>query len=170
MNTNAYLNRMKSFIRHSVEPKMRTEFRKVRVQDKTYLYPFPVLKGNKYLIEVKDDFAEFLILSLKNQYLYSPDRDKDYLVEIGVHTDGNTPIFQIENSKLCFNFLPNAERDPKKAKALHQLISNKVISVLVNDKDARQKLKQRFESQLKCSTCKSLGIGEPKIKEWIKKL
>jgi hypothetical protein len=149
---------------------MRQEFREVQVQNKTYLYPFPVIKGNKYLIEIPKEFSHFVILSLENGFLYSPDQDKNYLNEIGVHTDGNTPIFKINFQKLSFEFLSHSEVDPDKAKTLHQLISKKIIAVLEGEESAKDKLKHRFEMQLKCSTCQSLGIEEPEIKEWLESL
>ena len=75
---------------------MRKEFKKVIIGDICYIYPWPVIKENKYLIEVKIDQADVLIQRILNGKLTSPDESPSYLNKKGVHQDGFTPIFSID--------------------------------------------------------------------------
>lgn len=77
----------------------RKEFRRVEVQGKTYLYPFPIIKEKKYLIEVDPTIVESIISAIVNNVIESPDAFPDYMVEQGIHNDGKTIIYSLDLTK-----------------------------------------------------------------------
>ncbi len=152
----------------SSESEMRNEFRSIKQQESFYLYPLPVIKGNKYLIETK--FPDFFIDSLAKGYLDSPDINKSFLIEEKIHNDGKTPIYSINIEKLHFKFLTKREDDLIKAKGIEKVLTEKIKSVLKGALDSKEDLHHRFQKQLLCSTCQSLGINSSDISKWLSKL
>ena len=145
----------------------RTTFRKVTPGGKTYLYPFPVIKENKYLIEVHKEHAEFFMNSLAKGYLTSPDTTQDYLEKIGIHTDNQTPIYKLVPGKLTFQFLPDRNKDLTKAANVEKVLAKAIVAYLTQQPDSHEKLKTRFEAQLDCSTCQALGIQSQEVRDWM---
>ena len=79
---------------------MRKEFKKVIIGSSCYLYPWPVIKENKYLIEVEADQADSFIEGIFNSQIISPDERPSYLIKKGLHLDGFTTIFEIDKKKI----------------------------------------------------------------------
>ena len=71
----------------------------VRVRDRIFIYPVPVIKNKKYLIEVSSEIqAQQIIKDLENGSVKSPDENLDHLEEIGLHTDQQTKIYQFKDN------------------------------------------------------------------------
>jgi hypothetical protein len=140
---------------------MRDEFRVTAGNGPQYLYPWPVMKENKYLILSK--YPASFILAFKHHFLTSADSDKSYLKLEGQHSDGKTPIYSIEVDKLNFKLLGDKEEVQK----INEVLNNKIKDVLLDKEKAKEALKKRFESQLNCKTCQANGILKPELKEFI---
>lgn len=70
----------------------------VRVKDRIFIYPVPVIKEKKYLIEAEsEEQAQRMIEDLESGTLKSPDDDMEILEEIGLHTDERTKIFRFKD-------------------------------------------------------------------------
>jgi hypothetical protein len=82
---------------------MRKEFRKIIIGNICYIYPWPVIRGKKYLIEVNIDQADLLIKNILDGTLTSPDEGPTYLCKKGVHKDGFTVIFSIDEKIVPIN-------------------------------------------------------------------
>lgn len=149
------------------EDLFRNEFKKVEIKNTVYLYPYPVIKNAKYLIEIEKEFEPFFIQSFKNKYLASPDSHPPFLIDSHLHEDGATKIYTIKIEDLCFNFLPNRANDLAMALKTEQIISKKIIDVLMRKQGSKINLKRIYENQLKCSSCQSLGIESNLISDWI---
>ena len=72
----------------------RTIFKQVSVKGSRFLYPTPVIKESKYLLKVRQENAQDLIDKIASGLVDSPDITLSQLKKIGVHTDGNTPIYE----------------------------------------------------------------------------
>lgn len=77
---------------------MRRDFRKVMVGTTCYLYPWPVIKGNKYLIEVESAEADLWIEKILSGKIPSPDENPSYLIKKGLHQDGFTIIYSMRTT------------------------------------------------------------------------
>lgn len=82
---------------------MRKEFKKVLIGEICYLYPLPVIKENKYLIEVEINLADLIIEKILNGQIKSPDETPGYLIKKGYHQDGKTPLFRINKDLISFS-------------------------------------------------------------------
>ena len=142
----------------------RQVFKQVKLNNCTYLYPMPVIKNHKYLIQIDDQYVYFFMHAFEHAFVASPDEKLNWLVFSHVHTDGNTSIFTISFDQLVFRFF---EVDNDQSIKLTQLLTQKIKAVLKQDILAVDKLKQIYLNQLKCSTCQSLGIAQPKLKQLI---
>lgn len=141
----------------------RNEFRHVIINNKSFLYPFPVIKEKKYLIIVNPQFATFFIECFLKGYLLSPDKKNSFYINESVHSDGKTPILKFNFNKLHFNLLQNEKSAPDKAQTINKLLNQKIIAVLRDEKDAINKLEKTIENQKKCHVCQSLKPDYPVI-------
>jgi len=148
---------------------LRYTLKKVSVGGICFLYPIPVVKQHKYLIEIPPIFSDFFISAFINQYLVSPDTTPDFLVHDRIHTDGSTPVYKIDCSKLSFTLLFNRNKDTTKASTIENLLTKKIILVLLspNDQEVKNSLVKTLEKQKLCSTCQSLGILDTKLQSFI---
>jgi len=80
---------------------IRKVFKKVMINGNCYLYPWPVVKGQKYLIAVDVDQADSIIKDILEGSITSPDEKPAYLSFKEFHKDGTTSIFEISNSNKC---------------------------------------------------------------------
>lgn len=145
----------------------RNKFKKVFVDGVTFLYPQPVIKNKKYLIEVKSRDADLFILLFDLHFLELPDESPDYLIDGRVHIDEQTRIYEIDLSLLKFKFLINGEKDPEKAAVIEGLLTKKILSTFNGEEGARDAFLKAIEKQQKCSTCQSLGILDDRITKLI---
>ena len=146
---------------------MRNTFKQVESNSTCLLYPLPIIKDNKYLIEIERGLAPFLIKTFENGFADLPDSFPDYLIKNRTHTDNKTYIYRIDYCLMNYKFLPLRENDISKAKKIEQLISDKIKNVLLKKEDSIEQLLHRIEKQKECKTCQSLGINDSKLEEWI---
>ena len=74
---------------------MKREFKKVEIDGSIHLYPIPVIKDKKYLIECRSDEEASKLMGLIEQNLIPhPDADLSGFQLKGHHTDGRTPIYR----------------------------------------------------------------------------
>jgi hypothetical protein len=70
----------------------------VSIKDQIYIYPFPVIKDKKYLIHMESkEIAELFTVQVSSGEIDSPDGKIDSLPEIGIHSDGKTKIYKLED-------------------------------------------------------------------------
>jgi hypothetical protein len=148
----------------------RNIFKEAKVLNKVLLYPFPVIVTNKYLIDLENISAKFIIAAYKNKYIDSPDSSLLSYSQNKIHTDGKTPIYIIKLDKLVFNLLSNKELDLQKSSSIEKLLNKKIIAVLLNQEDSKEDLLKCYEKQLKCSTCQKLGIQTDELRSFIQLL
>lgn len=74
---------------------MKREFKKVEIDGSIHLYPIPVIREKKYLIECGSDEEAGNLMTLIDQNLIPhPDTDLSEFQLKGHHTDGKTPIYR----------------------------------------------------------------------------
>ena len=95
---------------------LRVDFKRVSFDNKFFLYPTPVIKNQKYLIEVGKSWADFFIFCLLHGFIPSPDGNLSYLREDRIHTDGKTMIYQVSIADLKFDLLKSTLSKLAKAK------------------------------------------------------
>lgn len=145
----------------------RIIFKSVRVENKTFLYPFPIIKEKKYLIEIDEKFADFYIHALEHGKLLSFDENPLWMIEKTIHSDGNTIIYELNLESIEFTLLSHPEKDPTKAETINILLNKKMRACLNGEDNAFQALLKTYQNQLSCSTCQSLGIEDPALKQLI---
>ncbi len=146
---------------------MRNHFKSVLIKGRCFLYPLPVIKENKYLLEVPKDFSDIFILLFQNHFLKNPEGNWKGWQKSEVHSDGKTPIYQLDIENLSLAFLPSQE-DPQKAATINELLEKKIKAVLQGTQGAKESLKKTYENQKNCSTCQRLGIASAELEKVIK--
>jgi ASC-1-like (ASCH) protein len=144
---------------------MRNQYKQVSFSVLNFLYPTPVIKELKYLIELDEKLTNFFIFAFEHKYLESADSKPSFLVEDRVHEDGRTKIYQIDYSNLHFSLLKNKSLDLKKANSIEKLLRKKIVEFLRGEEKSKDALLNTFEKQKKCSTCLKLGIDDPNLKQ-----
>lgn len=147
---------------------MRYQFKAVQIKERCFLYPQPVVKENKYLLEIPTQFSEVFILLFQARFLENPEGDWKGWEKTEVHSDGKTPIYKLEVENLSLSLLSNPEEDPQKAKTINALLEKKIKAILSGEVDSKESLKKVFENQKNCSTCQKLGINSFELEEVIK--
>lgn len=148
----------------------RFAFKEVKIAQGQYLFPLPVIKGNKYLIQVPERFSQFFIYCFEHRILPSPDLKPSYLIQKSVHTDGETIIFSIDPGKIECKLLPHGHLDPVKASQIEAVLTKHIARILTFKEEDVNKLKQAIDKQRKCSTCQKLGIESLQIDELVRLL
>jgi len=146
---------------------LKRQYKKSKINGETYLYPIPVIKNSKYLIYIEKEYVAFFIDSWKNGFLTHPDENPSYLKGVMLHSDDRTPIMKIMYGNLHFEFLQGEE---EKKMSISKVLSLKINSFLNKESDAKSKLIQTFNNQLKCKTCQKLGVGSDEVLSWISHL
>jgi hypothetical protein len=76
-----------------------------QTQNFYFLYPTPVNKQNKFLIKAPSlRYAEFLKLCLENGQILSPFDVNHPFQKVGLHTDGQTIIYEVLKEKLTLDW------------------------------------------------------------------
>ena len=143
---------------------------KVKTKDTCLLYPTPVVKEQKHLIEVDESLSDFFIFALEENFLQSVDSAPEYLAQKSVHSDKQTVIYEFIYVKLHFNLLKNKESERQKALTIEELLSKKIVSALKKETLAIESLFKVYEKQKICSTCKTLGIEDLLIAKLLNKI
>lgn len=145
----------------------RNTFKEVKILNKSFLYPLPVVLGKKYLIDLENLSVEFIIYAFENRFIESPDSSLTFYSQNGTHTDGKAPYYIISLDKVIFNLLIHKNLDPKKSSSIEQLLNKKIVAVLRREENSKEELLKCYEKQLKCSTCQKLGIQTDELKMFI---
>jgi hypothetical protein len=75
---------------------MSREFKTTQIDNHYYLYPIPVIKNQKYLIQCSDYNQSIeLIRLIHNKEIIHPDNSLSQFIRLGTHTDNKTPIYKI---------------------------------------------------------------------------
>tara|TARA_R110000868_G_scaffold117600_9_gene312324 strand:+ start:5693 stop:6142 length:450 start_codon:yes stop_codon:yes gene_type:complete len=134
--------------------------------DGSFVYPWPIVKGEKYLIACEGERpAHYLILLSKLGLLASPPAFESVL-----HSDGTTPVYQIPEGGPVVAFLPKRQQDPATASPIERVLSKNIWKFVKTDspeESLRQAVRKRFEAQLACSSCQGLGIGEESVARFV---
>jgi hypothetical protein len=133
-----------------------------------YLYPTPVDKKQTFLIKVESLFEGKLLKHLLDPgYLDDPLLTPDLYEPMGFHADQRTPVYQVLWEKLQLHFLPQRELDIKRAQAIEELLTKKIIALKKNPKaELIDEIIFRFQKQKECSECAKLGINSVELDEW----
>jgi len=79
---------------------MKRQFKLVENSDGIFLYPIPVIKEKKYLIQCSShDAAQEFIKSIQNGEIFHPDQET--IIAQKFHSDGQTPIFSTTDYVKC---------------------------------------------------------------------
>lgn len=133
-------------------------FKLAKMKDMSVIYPHPVKKGEKYLIQpnhnLGDTELQLLVSALNEGYLSTQKDHSSYYRNMGTHTDGQTPVYELMIEQLHFNFLNNKESDLKKGEAIEKILSKKLIALIIADTpddrlEALNDFKKRLEAQKK---------------------
>lgn len=148
--------------------KTRKEFKAVITKDHCYLYPTPVIKDQKYLIEINPQLKDIFICALKNSIVESFDSLPSYLIKTGVHTDGKTSIFKIDYENIQLNLLPQRDKDLSKAEEIEKVLIARIKDYFKSPSEPaiKDRLVNTILKQRKCSTCDTLGINSIETSEF----
>lgn len=134
--------------------------------DGRFIYPWPIVKGEKFLIACPGErAAHYLILLFERALLASP---PDFEHEL--HSDGATPIYQIPNNGPIAAFLPKRQSDPQAAAAIEKVLSKALWNYVKSDTPDQSlavAARRRFDAQLSCSSCQGLGVGEEIVGDFV---
>lgn len=79
----------------------KQNFRSANTPQGTVIFPFPPIKGKKWLIVINEEENLASILKALNEgKLLSPLEDRNPYNEGGLHIDGQTPLFFLKNENL----------------------------------------------------------------------
>ncbi len=139
-----------------------------------FLFLTPVDKLNTFLIQAPTQLhAELYKFLLDFGAILSPLDSLDLYQNVGTHTDGVTPIYELQWDDLKLEFLPQRDLDIERAVILESVIAKKFTKLFRNiDNRAEiiQDIQHRFSQQLLCSQCQKLGIDDSRLKEWFGQL
>jgi hypothetical protein len=120
-----------------------------------WLYPWPVVPGQKYLIELKKlGAARLLEMAIQRQIL--EDSTGLFLFNRW-HDDGVTPIYTVQLKQFRMRFLHPGPEQSDHAASIESILSQ---SLLAGDLDRARRL---FENQKSCSSCQAIGILAPSV-------
>ncbi len=134
--------------------------------DGRFIYPWPIIKGEKFLISSPGvRAAQYLLLLYSKGYLNVPPS-----FESRLHSDEVTLIYDIPSKGPLIAFLPRRQVDLASATAIEKVLS-KALWAFVETQEAKQEnalaLTRRFEAQLSCSSCQGLGITDQSISDFV---
>lgn len=137
--------------------------------DGRFVYPWPIIKGEKFLISSPSiRAAEYMILLYSKGYLDSPPN-----FESRLHSDEVTLIYEIPSKGPVIAFLPRRQEDLTSATSIEKVLS-KALWAFVETQDPKQEfasaLTRRFEAQLSCSSCQGLGIRDQSISDFVEQV
>jgi hypothetical protein len=125
--------------------------------NKIWLFPTPVIKNQKYLIECESIELAKTLEKIINEKLI--EENSEAFVLAGKHTDGSSSIFKVEKKFVVLKFLPNRDKDLAHAHSIESSLSQ---ALMIGDIQKTQRL---YSAQLKCSSCQKLGIDAPEVKK-----
>lgn len=134
--------------------------------DGRFIYPWPIIKGEKFLISTPGvRAAQYMILLYSKGYLDVPPS-----FESRLHSDEVTLIYEIPSKGPVIALLPGRQADPASATSIEKVLS-KALWAFVENQEPKQEnamaLTRRFEAQLSCSSCQALGISDQSISDFV---
>ncbi|PIP89094.1 MAG: hypothetical protein COW01_16050 [Bdellovibrionales bacterium CG12_big_fil_rev_8_21_14_0_65_38_15] len=134
--------------------------------DGRFIYPWPIIKGEKFLISTPGvRAAQYLILLYSKGYLNVPPS-----FESRLHSDEVTLIYDIPSKGPVIAFLPKRQEDLTSATSIEKVLS-KALWAFVETQEPKQEnalaLTRRFEAQLSCSSCQGLGISDQSVADFV---
>jgi hypothetical protein len=152
------------------------EFRITKSAFGILLYPTPVDKSFTYLIKVQSEFhAQIYKHLLDFDALKTPKTHPQFYELEGIHTDGKTLIFRVNEDELVLEYLPQREIDVEKAYILEQVMARKITRLLKSADCAEtravviKEILHRYSMQQECSECQRLGINSQELIRWFEK-
>ena len=142
-------------------------YKKVSVNNRCFLYPMPIIKQAKYLIEVEEEFADFFIFAFEHKMLPSADGLPEFLEESGIHNDGATKIYAVKRPSLKFRLLKHPEEDLEKSQTIETILNKKLTAVLEKQEGSIAALSKTYLNQRKCKTCVQLGINDSSLMKFM---
>ncbi len=137
------------------------------------LFPVPVDKTRLFLMRAQSmREAEILKYLLDPGYLSDPLTKPEMYQQISTHTDGVTPIFELEWEKLVLEFLPKRGVDLDRAMIIENLLSRKISRLRGAERPVAviDDIIHRFQKQKECSECDKLGINDEALERWFQGL
>lgn len=140
-----------------------TVFKKTKTEEIILLYPTPVIKNKKYLIQTGSEIEARVKLALLNSgILKTPLEDRTIYEKVRVHKDGKTKVYQLDKNSEWLT-LENRKLNIEKAKKVEDVLKNKIISLFEKNSNLDEQIKKVFkvyQAQINCSECQKLGIKE----------
>lgn len=147
------------------------EHKLTTINDRIFLYPVPVIKEKKYLIEIENEMHAVVFNALiQSQVIRDPLEQEVNYQKIEQHSDGKTWIYKLNNETL--HLLANREVNSQRAETVEKVLTKKIWSILeANSESSRieacDNLLKVYKAQLNCSECQKMGITEIPIKKFI---
>lgn len=149
----------------------KRQYKFAQNKDSFFIYPFPVDKKRKFLL-LCDSKKQALILQhcLMGGYLEDPLSSSHCYNYEGLHLDGQTPLYRINEDKFHLALLEFRQQDPQKAEIIEKNISKKILQLMEQDSDwpvIQHSIAHRYKKQQQCSECQKLGILQSSLEQWI---
>jgi hypothetical protein len=130
------------------------------------LYPTPVIKHQKYLLLAHNPLQAQILTS---GFAYGV-LNLDACIKIGVHSDGATPIYQINTEITSITMLPERANNLERAIQLESILWKHLLNLFQADSNHKgqlqSKLAQIYANQTSCSSCIALGIQHEKLAQF----
>jgi hypothetical protein len=134
-----------------------------QVNGQILLYPTPVIKHQKYLLLAHNPLqAQILSSGFAHGVLHL-----DAFKKIDVHTDGATPIYQLNGEMTSVGLLPERASNLERAMQLESILWKHIFNLYQADANSKSqlqsKLAQIYANQTSCSSCLALGIQAERL-------
>lgn len=142
------------------------EHKVVHASGKIYLYPFPVIKDEKYLIECESEIFSQKLMGLLNKNLFPNPLENNLTYEMTcLHTDQKTRIFRPLRSE-HYPILGKRSINPTKAEVVEKVLIKKIMAYLFMEQEgSKDEMMRTYQKQLNCSECQKMGINDLKVSE-----
>ena len=138
-----------------VQPRIESAHRLLSRQGKHWLYPWPVIGSEKYLIETdKLGAARLLQWAIQGRHLVA---NPNLFVFLRHHEDQATPIFRVDLKHFRIRLLNPPPEEVEHAVAIEALLSQ---ALFCGETDRAYRL---FQNQRNCKSCEPTGILEPRV-------
>jgi len=122
------------------------------------LYPVPVIKEKKFLLLAHNELQAAILISGFAHGIIKIDA----CVKVTTHSDGATPIYQLDLSDKSIPLLNQREKNIERAQQLETILCKHMWNLFQADaqhkSQMQNKLWQMYSNQTSCSSCIELGI------------
>ena len=148
-------------------------FKKTKIEGDILLYPTPIIKDKKYLIQTKSEVEATVKLALLNSgLLKTPLEDELVYEKVRIHKDGKTQIYKLDENTKWLTLI-NRTLNIEKAKKVETVLKNKITLLFnseINFDDQVNRISKIYQAQTNCSECQKLGIKELDIPRFVEML